>query len=71
MNKKTSRPRKAKRADVNTTKSASVRFLVTPDQLASWQEAADISHEGNLSMFLRSVADAGAHDVIEKAKAAS
>jgi len=63
------RARKAKRAPTDTTKSASVRFLVHPDQLLSWQKAADISHEGNLSMFLRAAADDHAASVIEKANA--
>ena len=66
------RPRKAKRAPAAVPdaeiKSTSMRFLVTPEQVSMWNEAAHLTHEGNLSMFARQTLDAAARAAIEKAK---
>lgn len=59
--------RKRKPTTTPATKSTSVRLLVTPEQLKEWHKAAGISHEGNLSMFVRAAADLLAERVFEKA----
>jgi len=51
-----------------STKSTSARILLVPDQLATWHRAAEISHEGNLSMFIRTAGDRLAAEVIKKAE---
>jgi len=63
----TAKTRKRKPTPAPATKSTSVRLLVTPEQLKQWHKAAGISHEGNLSMFVRAAADDRATNVIEKA----
>lgn len=46
-------------------KSDSLRILVTPEQRESWQGAANIAHEGNLSGFIRWAVTARADQVHE------
>jgi uncharacterized protein (DUF1778 family) len=58
-----------KRARKAPPKLARLDLRVQPQQMREWQRAADISHEGNLSMWLRAAADVCAAATIGKENA--